>query len=133
MSLFPIGIALPVDAFFFILRTRGFDFGSIAFFHLQLDSGSYADTYTIQANDLSIIGCPPVIIQITAFSYDPVSGQFNLTWSSENGATYAIQTSSDLGTTFADAYTGIASGGASTSVSITPLDPARTFIRIRKE
>ena len=113
--------------------TAGFDFSSIAFFHLQLDSGSYADAYTIQANDLSIIGCPPVIIQITAFSYDPVSGQFNLTWSSENGATYAIQTSSDLGTTFADAYTGIASGGASTSVSITPLDPARTFIRIRKE
>jgi uncharacterized ParB-like nuclease family protein len=113
--------------------TAGFDFGSIAFFHLQLDSGSYADAYTIRANDLSIIGCPPVIIQITAFSYDPVSGQFNLTWSSENGATYAIQTSSDLGTTFADAYTGVASGGPSTSVSITPLDPARTFIRIRKE
>ncbi|MDB6123886.1 MAG: hypothetical protein JWQ71_2879 [Pedosphaera sp.] len=112
--------------------TPGFDFNNIAFFHLQLDPSSYSGSYTIAANDLSIIGCPTVTIQITSYSYDSNSGQFTLTWTSENGATYAIQAGSDV-TSLTDLVTGIPSSGGTTTATVTPGNASRNFLRVRKQ
>ncbi|EEF60603.1 hypothetical protein [Pedosphaera parvula] len=112
--------------------TPGFDFNSIAFFHLQLDPSSYSGSYTIAANDLSIIGCPAETIQITSFSYNSSSGQFTLMWTSDNGATYAIQAGSDL-SSLTDLVTGIPSSGSTTTATVTPGNATKSFLRVRKQ
>jgi hypothetical protein len=112
--------------------TPGFDFSTLSFFHLQLDPSSYSDTYTVSWNNIDIFGCTPVTIMISQFSYDPNSGQFNLTWTSENGATYSVEASSDVRSGYAAVATGVPSGGGTTSVGVFLTDPTG-FVRIRKE
>jgi hypothetical protein len=113
--------------------TPGFDFSTLSFFHLQLDPSSYAGTYTIAWNNLDIFGCTAIPITITSSSYDRASGQFTLTWTSENGATYAVQSSTAVQTGFTDLVTGVPSGGSTTTVTVFLNDPNRGFVRIRKE
>ncbi len=110
----------------------GFDFSSISFFHLQLDPSTYSGSYTITWNNLDIFGCTAVPINITSFSYDKASGQFTLTWTSEPGATYAVDYTSDLQAGFHSSVTGIPSAGGTTTVSIYLYDP-QNFVRVRKQ
>jgi hypothetical protein len=111
----------------------GFDFSTLSFFHLQLDPSTYAGSYTITWNNLDIFGCTSVPITITSYSYDRSSGQFTLTWTSEIGATYAVEYTSDLQSGFPNSITGIPSAGSSTTVSVYIYDPSKSFVRIRKQ
>jgi hypothetical protein len=113
--------------------TPGFDASSITAFHIQVDPSGYSGAYTASFNDISIFGCDAVTIQITSYSYDPANQQFTLSWSSQAGATYAIQSSSDLQTAFSDVATGIPSGGTTTSVIVPVPDPSKGFFRVRKQ
>jgi len=114
--------------------TPGFDFSTISFFHLQLDPSSYAGSYTVAFNNLAIIGCaPPPPLVIAQPTYDPSTGLFTLTWSSENGALYAVQAAANITDTFTDILDYIPSGGATTSVTISLTDPSKSFVRVRKQ
>lgn len=110
----------------------GFDYNNVSYFHLQLDPSSYAGSYDFIAQDLSLFGCPAVSIEITAYSYDPNTGQFTLTWTSESGATYAVQSGTNP-TSLTDLVTGIPSTGATTTATVTPGNPNMSFLRIRKQ
>jgi hypothetical protein len=74
----------------------GFDFSTLSFFHLQLDPSSYWGSYTVSWNNMEIVGCTPVTIMITDYNYDQNTGQFDLTWASENGATCSVEASSTV-------------------------------------
>jgi hypothetical protein len=81
---------------------------------------------------MEVFGCTPVTIMISDFSYDRNSGQFNLTWTSENGATYSVEASTDVRSGYTTVASGVPSGGSTTSVGVFLTDPVG-FVRIRKE
>lgn len=112
----------------------GFDFSTISYYHLQLDPGSYTGSYTFIADDLSIIGCAETVLNVSSFTYDRQAQQLTLSWNSEPNATYAVQATSDLSAGFTgDIASGIPSGGATTTITISATDPVATFVRVRKE
>jgi hypothetical protein len=112
--------------------TAGFDFSTISFFHVQVDPSGYAGSYTVSFNNLDIFGCTAVPINITSYSYDKSSGQFTLTWTSDPGATYAVEYTSDLKAGFLSSITGIPSAGSTTTITIYLYDP-QNFVRVRKQ
>jgi hypothetical protein len=113
--------------------TPGFDASSITAFHIQVDPSSYGGAYTAAFNDISIFGCAASTIEITSYSYDPQSQSCTLTWTSQAGASYAIQASNNLQTGFSDIATGIPSAGSTTSVVVAMPDPTKGFLRVRKQ
>lgn len=112
----------------------GFDFGTVSFFHIQLDPSTYGGSYTVAWNNLDIFGCaeaPP--IRILGYSYDPASGQFTVTWTSEINAYYDVLSAADVTAPFNYLTIGIPSAGETTTATVTLTDPSRSFIRIHKE
>ncbi|MBI4324666.1 MAG: hypothetical protein HY674_05325, partial [Chloroflexi bacterium] len=73
-------------------------------------------------------------VQIVSMAYREADGLFTLTWTSEAGATYAVEASADL-KTWAKIKTGQASGGANTTFveTLGTPRPANRFYRVIKE
>ena len=122
-------LTLPLNAGQ-LVSGASFDWSSVSFYQIQLDTGPFF--YTATWSDLSIIGVLSPF-SITSANYNPASKQFTLTWTSENGATYAIMSSTNLASGFADLLTGIASGGTSTTATFPLADPNRSYVRIRSQ
>jgi hypothetical protein len=111
-----------------------FNYSTISFFHLQIDPEGFTGAYTAAWNDLSITGCANSGIQITSPSYHPATHQFTLTWSSTPGSTYTIRHTSSLSSGFTDLVTGIAaSGGSSTTTTVTVPTASTGFLQVKKE
>lgn len=71
---------------------------------------------------------------VTGFTYNPQASSISLSWSSEAGAVYAIEESVNLTQwTEVSGQTGIASGGATTSTTITGVSAAdKKFYRAKR-
>ena len=63
----------------------GFDPATLTHLHLQLDSSSYTDGYTIAWEDLRLTGAPRPVIQLAPQAFNPTTGEFTLSWSSLPG------------------------------------------------
>ncbi|MGH7968361.1 MAG: hypothetical protein ACREIC_06490, partial [Limisphaerales bacterium] len=71
---------------------------------------------------------------ITGWQYNPLTRQFTLTWSSMPGATYSVLTSPSLAPgSFTTLVSGIASGGAQTTTTVTMPGGSRGFLRVLQE
>jgi hypothetical protein len=110
---------------------NGLDLSTLTHLHIQLDPSSYSGQYTVVWEDARLISAPPP--QITGQSYNPVTHQFTLTWTSSANGTYAIQYSSSVSGTFNDLQTGIAGAGATTTFTVTVPDGDVGFLRIRPQ
>lgn len=111
----------------------GLNLETLTHSHIGVDTGGLPTTYTISWEDLSLTSSSATAIQITKQSYDPASHQFSLTWTSENGATYTVETATDLAGGFTTLETGVVSGGSTTTHAVTLTNPNRSFVRIRKQ
>ena len=109
----------------------GLDLSKLAFFHLQDDPGAYQGQYTITFERLRLTGAPRPLI--TAQLYNPTTQEFTLTWTSLPGKTYTILHSSDLSNPFSPLLTDIASGGSSTTVTVTMPAGDTGFLRIQQQ
>jgi hypothetical protein len=70
---------------------------------------------------------------ITNFHYEPTTHEFAVTWTSEAGAIYTIQSSTNLSSGFTSLTTDIPSGGATTTATVTMPDSNLGFLRILKQ
>ena len=67
---------------------------------------------------------------ITSYSYDPTTHQFTLTWTSQTGANYTVQSSANLSSGFTSLVTNIPSGGSTTTTTVTMPGGNAGFLRI---
>ena len=78
-------------------------------------------------------GSAAATITITSQSYNPATRQFTLTWTSAPGDTYTVQSTASLSAAFAGVATGIASGGSTTTTTVTLPEGSAAFVRILKQ
>jgi hypothetical protein len=82
----------------------------------------------------TIISTPPAVdFRITGITR-AANGNVTLTWNSEAGATYAVQSSTDVTATggWTPLMSNITSGGATTTTTVTPPAGGRIFLRVVK-
>jgi hypothetical protein len=94
--------------------------------------GSAGGNGYLNAMQISVDVASSTPIVITSQSYDTTSQQLTLTWTSSVGATYTIESTSNLANAFGTLVTGIASGGSSTTTMVT-MTGATGFVRVKKE
>lgn len=94
----------------------GLDLSRLDFFHLQDDPGAYKGTYSITFEHLRLIGAPAPAV--TSYSFDPITRELALTWSSRPGRLYSILYSSGLTDEFNPVSTDLEPDGAETSASV---------------
>jgi hypothetical protein len=85
------------------------------------DSSDMAGPLFYYFDNFQLIDTAPVspTITITSYTYNPVTRQFTLTWTSQPGANYTIQTSANLLSGFTSLVTNIPSGGTTTTYTVT--------------
>jgi len=113
--------------------TPGLDLSNLLHMHMQLDPGGFgaSGAYTIAWNDLSLTGFPA--FKITSQSFNPVTGEFTLTWVSLPSKTYTILAAPDMISSFAPLLTGIDStSGTTTAIVIMPSGTAG-FLQVQQE
>jgi hypothetical protein len=108
---------------------NGLNLATLTHLHIQLDPSVYSGQYTVVWENAQLIGNPP--IQITSQSYNPATHEFTLTWTSTANGTYAVQYSTSPSSGFNDLQSGIASGGASTTFTVTVPDGNVGFLRVK--
>ncbi|MDB6018257.1 MAG: hypothetical protein JWR19_2746 [Pedosphaera sp.] len=91
--------------------------------------GSAGGDGFLNAMQISVVQQP----QITSQSYNPATSQFTLTWTSAPGKTYSILTSTNLLSGFTTNTAGVASGGASTTTTVTLPTTSAGFLRVQQE
>lgn len=106
----------------------GLDLATITHLHLQLDPSTYHDGYTIAWENLRLTGAPGPTL--TAPSYDPITHEFTLTWTSAPNKTYTILQTANLATAFTALMTDIPSGGTSTTATVTMPAGNAGFLRV---
>jgi hypothetical protein len=87
----------------------------------------------LTSGSITVSGTAPASIVITSSQYNPATHQFTLTWTSTPSATYSVQYSSNLASDpFSNNIlaTGIPSGGAQTTDTITLPANSAGFLRI---
>ena len=109
----------------------GLDLSKLAYFHLQDDPGAYSGQYTITFDLLRLTGAPRPAI--TSQSYDPITQEFTLTWTSLPGKNYTILYTSDLSNPFSPLMSDIATGGSSTTTTVTMPAGDTGFLRIQQQ
>lgn len=111
----------------------GLDLATLDFFHLQDDPGAYAGIYTIKFVKFRLIGKPEPVLQITSHSYNPTSKEFALTWSSLAGKNYTVLQSATANGTYLPLVADIASGGTTTTTTVTMPAGDAGFLRIQEQ
>ncbi len=109
----------------------GLDLSKLAYFHLQDDPGAYPGQYTITFELLRLTGAPRPAI--TSQSYDPITQEFTLTWTSRPGKNYTILYTSDLTNQFSPLVPDIATGGSSTTATVTMPAGNTGFLRVQQQ
>jgi Concanavalin A-like lectin/glucanases superfamily len=100
-------------------------------YSVELDAGQISGIYSQPGKNA--FNLEMLEYKITAFTYNPATGAVNLTWNSVPGAVYSVQSSTTTsGFTNVPGATGIASGGMSTSASLTGVTGDRRFYIIRR-
>ncbi len=87
----------------------------------------YFDNFELIDTTPAVTVTEPVI---TSYSYDPTTHQFTLTWTSQTGANYTVQSSANLASGFTSLVTNIPSGGSTTTTTVTMPDGNAGFLRI---
>jgi len=67
---------------------------------------------------------------ITSYSYNPTTHQFTLTWTSQTGGNYTVQSSASLNSSFTSLVTNIPSGGSTTTTTVTMPGGNTGYLRI---
>jgi len=80
---------------------------------------------------LRLTGLP--VPNITSHFYDPITQQFNLTWTSGAGKSYTILYTPDLSTPLIPLVTNMASGGNSTTTTISMPAGNSGFLRVQQQ
>ena len=104
--------------------------------HMQLDPGGFGSSgaYTIAWDLLRLTGpSAAATIKITSQSYNRATRQLSLTWTSTAGAQYTAMSSSTVNTGYAALVANIASGGATTSTTVTMPNSNTGFVRIMQQ
>ncbi|HEY2083980.1 MAG TPA: hypothetical protein VGI88_14455, partial [Verrucomicrobiae bacterium] len=98
-----------------------------------LSSGLSWTDNLLTSGSITVSGTAPASIVITSSAYNPATHQFTLTWNSTPSATYSVQYSSNLASDpFSNNVlaTGIPSGGAQTTDTITLPANSAGFLRV---
>ena len=109
----------------------GLNLATLTHLHLQLDPSDYHSGYTVAWENLRLIGAPRPVI--SAPSYDPLTHEFTLTWTSSPGKVYAIMQTSDLSTAFTPLVTDVVSGGSTTTTTVLMPDGNSGFVRVQQQ
>lgn len=113
----------------------GLDLATLTHLHLQLDPGGFGTSgpYTVEWENLSLIGADVPPFEIIAQSFNPVTSELTLTWTSVPEGTYAVWQASDLAASFAPLETDIASQGDTTTATLTVPDEVAGFVRVVRQ
>jgi hypothetical protein len=113
----------------------GLDLTTLTHMHMQLDPGGFgtAGTYTISWEHLRLTGVPVPVIQITSHSYNPTTKEFTLTWSSLAGKNYTVLQAATADGTFDPLLPDVASGGTTTTTTVTMPAGDAGFLRILEQ
>jgi hypothetical protein len=71
-----------------------------------------------------------VVPTITSYQYNPTTHQFTLTWTSQTGGIYTVQSSASLQSSFTSLVANIPSGGNTTTTTVTMPGGNTGFLRI---
>lgn len=97
--------------------------------------GAFVDSWIDNIRIGSIAGSGGDL-RITEITYDQTAGEVGLTWLSEPGATYSIESSTTLQPPWIEVDDGVASQGATTTVNgiaVFPVGAERIYYRVRKQ
>jgi len=98
------------------------------------DTSDMAGPYFYYFDNFELIDTTPAVTVIepviTSYSYNPTTHQFTLTWTSQTGATYTVQSSVNLASGFTSLVTNIPSGGSTTTTTVTMPGGNAGFLRI---
>jgi hypothetical protein len=87
----------------------------------------YFDNFELIDTTPAVTVMEPVI---TSYSYNPTTHQFTITWTSQTGANYTVQSSANLVSGFTSLVTNIPSGGSTTTTTVTMPGGNAGFLRI---
>ena len=87
----------------------------------------YFDNFELIDTTPAVAGVTPTI---TSYSYNPTTHQFALTWTSQAGGNYTVQSSANLSSGFTSLVTNIPSGGSTTTTTVTMPGGNAGFLRI---
>ena len=81
-------------------------------------------------DNFELIDTAPVVPVITSSQYNSATHQFTLTWTSETGGNYTVQSASTLQSGFTSLIANIPSGGSTTTTNVTLPGGSAGFLRI---
>jgi hypothetical protein len=115
--------------------TPGFDLATLTHMHMQVDPGGFGTSgaYTVAWENLRLTGATGPVIQITSHSYNPTTKEFALTWSSVAGKNYTVLQSATVNGTYSPLLPDVASGGLSTTTTVTMPAGDSGFLRIQEQ
>ena len=104
---------------------------AIIFFSDATDMGGplfyYFDNFELIDTTPAVVVVQPVI---TSYSFNPANNHFTLTWTSQTGANYTVQSSANLASGFTSLVSNIPSGGSTTTTTVTMPGGSAGFLRI---
>jgi hypothetical protein len=102
-------------------------------FNIGIDPSAVVSANIDLTYNSVVFSAPSTSIQITAQSFNPQTQQFTLTWTSSPGKNYTVLSTSDLTIAMTPLATGIASGGTTTTTTVTMPAGAVGFVRIEQQ
>jgi hypothetical protein len=103
--------------------------------HMQLDPSSYSGSYTLSWEKLRVVGPPSSTapIKITSQTFNPATGDFTLTWTSDVGQYYTVLYTPDLSTAMSPLTVNVSSGGTTTTTTVNLPSGNAGFLKIKKQ
>jgi len=102
-------------------------------FNIGIDPASVSPANIDITYNSITFSAPSTSIQITSQSYNPATHQFALTWTSSPGKNYTVLSTSNLTTPMSPLVTNIASGGTTTSTTVTMPAGDSGFLKIQQQ
>jgi len=113
--------------------TPGLDLATLTHMHMQVDPSSFTSgAYTISWENLRLVSAPP-LIELSSVALNPTTREFSLTWSSETGKIYQVLHCGTVNGSYGPLATDIASGGTTTSTTVTVPVGDAGFLRVREQ
>jgi len=112
--------------------TAGLDVATLSHLHIQLDPGGFGTTgaYTVSWENLRLVGPP---LTISASAYNSTTREFTLTWTSQNAKTYRVLHAATVNGTYSALVSDIASGGTSTTTTVTVPAGNAGYLRVEEQ